>query len=63
VAGQPGGPLGAQVVPRGDPAALAAALGAALNARIPGRGRPAARPTADVVVTWERVAKAVAGLA
>jgi glycosyltransferase involved in cell wall biosynthesis len=62
VAGQPGGPLGAQVVPRGDPAALAAALGAALSARISGRGRPAARPTAEVV-TWERVAKAVAGLA
>ena len=62
VAGQPTGPLGAQVVAPGDIDALAAALGAALAARASLVTPPAAPPGHTVVAGWDHLARVVAGL-
>jgi glycosyltransferase involved in cell wall biosynthesis len=62
VAGQPGGPLGAQVVPAGDVEALAAALAATLVAvaHVPRVVTPGAR---NGTGRWDHLARVVAGIA
>jgi glycosyltransferase involved in cell wall biosynthesis len=62
VAGQPSGPLGAQVVAPGDVDALAAALGAALAARASLVTPPAAPHAHNGVAGWDHLARMVAGL-
>jgi glycosyltransferase involved in cell wall biosynthesis len=63
VAGEPAGPLGAQVVAPADAQALARALGAALTARAATRGLPVAPRGRNGVADWGHLAREVAAMA